>query len=203
MRINVCKIMQKPVSKYGVQVSSLVPVSPRIVLCGSGGALGLDGLLDYPLHGLARNLWRLASSEDPGGRLGPRYRSALAICAPASRPTSGWRQSRPCSFCARVPLDGKHLGHHPEYFSFLYAFSRSSRFVLSIPHQHGRGSLLISIWRLQSERTFSRRYSVHALRFLFTLGSAFIFSLSLSGFRGWRARPRNSTLCGRCTWSRP
>ncbi len=45
-----------------------------------------------------------------------------------------------------------------ESFSFLYAFSSSSRFVTSMTRLYGRGSLLLSIWQIYPERTFSRRY---------------------------------------------
>ena len=33
-----------------------------------------------------------------------------------------------------------------EFFSFLYAFSSSSRFVVSMAWLYGRGSILFSIW---------------------------------------------------------
>ena len=45
-----------------------------------------------------------------------------------------------------------------ESFSFLYAFSNSSRFVTSMTWLYGKGSLLLSIWQIYPERTFSRRY---------------------------------------------
>ena len=49
-----------------------------------------------------------------------------------------------------------------ESFSFLYAFSSSSRFATSMTWLYGRGSLLLLIWQICSEQTFSRHYSIQA-----------------------------------------
>ena len=120
--------------------------------------VGLTARLSAPWYS-AESLGVGRFWEDPGGHPGPRHRSVLATCAPTSRTALGWRQSRPMLISrTRTMWTASILGTTLESFSFLYALSSFSRFVLSMPHQHGRRSILVSIWGLQSERTFNRRY---------------------------------------------
>ena len=139
---------------------SLVPVSSRIVFCSS---LGVHlGWTDCSI------IRAMVSRGIFGGR------PVLGRSRRPSRPPVSKRFSHLCTHLSdRIRLaavspmliwrtqtmwTASILSTTLESFSFLYAFSSSSRFVLSIPHQHGRGSLLVLVWGLQSERTFNRRY---------------------------------------------
>lgn len=123
------------------------------------GALGLDGLLDYSRHGLARDIWRSAGSgKIPEAVQAPGIEALQPLVHPLLGPHQVGGSLAHAHLTHADNVDGKHLCTALESLSFLYAFSSSSCSVLSIPHQHGRGSLLVLVWRLQPERTFSRRY---------------------------------------------
>ena len=113
----------------------------------SGGALGLNGMSDYPSYiqcGIFRGLPLLGRSRRP------------------SRPPVSKHSSQMCTYLSdrmrfavvlpmlilrtRTMCTGSILRTTLESLSFLYVFSSSSRFVLSMTLLCGRRSIFFSTW---------------------------------------------------------
>ena len=126
---------------------SLVPVSSRMIFCSSLGVhwgwTACSIIHAMISHGIFGGLPLLEIPEAVKA-------SGIEAFQPGMHPPIGPHKVG-CSltyahFAHADHVYGKHLRITLESFSFLYAFSNSSRFVASMTWLYGRGSLLLSIW---------------------------------------------------------
>ena len=127
---------------------SLVPVSSRMIFCSSLGVhwgwTACSIIRAMISRGIFGGLPLLGRSRRPSRP--PASKRSSQVCTHLSDRMRLAAVSLTLILRTRTMCTASILRITLESFSFLYAFSNSSRFVASMMWLYGRGSLLLSIW---------------------------------------------------------